>query len=66
MTEGLLLTVRDVQRELSLGRTVVYEMIRSGELPCVHIGAAVRVPREALAAWVEARTSPGTEPAALR
>jgi len=48
----MLLTVRDVEAELQLGRTRTYELIRSGELPVIRLGRAVRVPREALAHWM--------------
>jgi len=46
----LLLTVRDVEAELQLGRTRVYELVRSGELPVVRLGRVVRVPRDAWSA----------------
>ncbi len=51
----LLLTVRDVEAELQLGRTRTYELVRSGELPVVRVGRAVRVPRHALERWIESR-----------
>lgn len=54
----LLLTVRDVEAELQLGRTRAYELIRSGELPVVRLGGVVRVPRDALERWIESRISP--------
>jgi len=59
----MLLTVKDVEAELQLGRTRTYELVRSGELPVVRIGRAVRIPRDALRRWVEAQVSaPGTPP----
>jgi len=53
----MLLTVKDVEAELQLGRTRTYELVRSGELPVVRIGRAVRIPRDALRRWVEAHAS---------
>jgi excisionase family DNA binding protein len=52
MTDKLLLTVREAQDVLSLGRSKLYELIASGELPVVRIGRAVRLPARALEAWV--------------
>jgi len=56
LDDTLLLTVREVERELKLGRTLVYALIRRGELPSVNIDGAVRVPRSALSIWVSERT----------
>ena len=53
----LLLTVKDLEAELQLGRTRTYELVRSGAIPVIRIGRAVRVPRDALRRWVEDRTS---------
>lgn len=59
MTEPLLLRVDEVARALALGRSKVYELIASGELPSLTIGAARRVPAEALRAWIAEHTDPG-------
>lgn len=48
----MLLTVRDVEAELQLGRTRTYELVRSGELPVIRLGRIVRIPRDALERWV--------------
>ncbi len=52
MTEPLLLRVEEVARALAVGRTKVYELIASGQLPSITIGSARRVPTEALAKWI--------------
>ena len=64
--EPLLLRAEDVQKVLGLGRSKVYEMMASGELPIVRIGRAVRVRADKLPEWVErqALTDPGPQPAA--
>jgi excisionase family DNA binding protein len=54
MTE-ILLTVPEAARRLSLGRTIVYELIASGELPSLKIGRARRIPAIALEQWVMAQ-----------
>ena len=59
MTADLMLRVEDVIAATRLGRTTVYALIRSGELPVVRVGRAVRVPRHVLEQWIEARTQRG-------
>ena len=54
----LLLTVRDVEAALQLGRTRTYELVRSGELPVIRLGRIVRVPRDELERWIESHTDP--------
>ena len=39
---AMLLTVRDVEAELQLGRTRTYELLRSGEIPVIRIGRVLR------------------------
>lgn len=53
----MLLTVKDVEAALQLGRTRTYELVRSGELPVIRIGRAVRIPRDALRRWVETQVA---------
>jgi len=54
----LLLTVEEVQATLRLGRTRVYGMLASGELPAVRIGKAVRVSAADLERWIASHTEP--------
>ncbi|HAF11529.1 MAG TPA: hypothetical protein DCK98_15810 [Chloroflexi bacterium] len=54
--ERLLLTVPEAARTLGIGTTLAYEMVGRGELPHVRLGHAVRVPRQALEAWIEEHT----------
>jgi excisionase family DNA binding protein len=42
------LTVAEVAAYLRIGKGLIYEMVRSGELRSVRMGRLVRVPREAL------------------
>ena len=64
---AMLLTVRDVEAELQLGRTRTYELLRSGEIPVIRIGRVLRVPRDALHRWIDTKcqTSPTRWDAAL-
>ena len=60
----LLLTVAEVELELRLGRTRVYQLLRSGEIPSVRVSArAIRVTREDLLRWVDSKYQPPAPPA---
>ena len=50
---SMLLTVRDVAVALRLDRTRTYALLRSGEIPVIRVGRAVRVPRDGLHRWIE-------------
>src|SRR6516162_7667012 len=50
----LMLTVKEAARRLGLGRTLVYQLISSGELESVTVGRLRRVPAECLAEYVAA------------
>ena len=50
--ERLLLTPVEAARVLGIGRTKVYELMAAGTLGSVKIGAARRVPAQALAEFV--------------
>jgi putative molybdopterin biosynthesis protein len=44
-TPSELLTVRELQQLLKIGRNKVYELLRSGEIPCVRLGKQIRIRR---------------------
>jgi excisionase family DNA binding protein len=48
----LLLRPSEVAEQLGLGLTKAYELIASKQIPSIKIGTAVRVPSDALRAWV--------------
>jgi excisionase family DNA binding protein len=48
----MLLTVRQVEAALQLGRTRTYELLRSGQLPALRVGRLIRVSRVALEEWI--------------
>lgn len=50
-----LLRVDEVCSRLTLGRTRVYELIQSGELPSLQIGSARRIPESALDRFITDR-----------
>lgn len=55
--DPLLLTPEDAATALAICRARVYELMRSGELPSIRLGASRRVPREALQELIERKMS---------
>ena len=51
--DKLLLTPTEAATALGIGRSKVYELMQTGQLQSVHIGACRRVPAEALHAFLE-------------
>ena len=54
-----LLTAADAAALLSVRPSWVYEAVRDGRLPCVHVGRHVRFLRADLEDWVRAQRAPG-------
>lgn len=52
MQAPLLLPPEDAARELGIGRTQIFALIKDGEIESVKIGRSRRIPREALAEFV--------------
>jgi excisionase family DNA binding protein len=57
----MLLTVRQVEAALQLGRTRTYELLRSGQLPMLRVGRLIRVSRVALEDWIARQTAAGCD-----
>ena len=53
MDQKMLYTLADVAAALSVSRSKVYELVRSGALPSVRIGGSRRVLGEDLATYVD-------------
>ena len=53
--QPLLLTVSQVAKRLSLGRTKVYELIATERLPVVCFGRAKRISPGSLKRWLDSR-----------
>jgi len=51
--DKLLLTVVEAAHRLGIGRTLMYELLGSGQIRSVHVGRLHKVPAEALANFVE-------------
>lgn len=53
LSQRLLLRPEEAAAILGLGRSTIYELLRSGELSAVHIGRATRTPTRDLHRWIE-------------
>jgi excisionase family DNA binding protein len=54
LTEFEMLNVPDAMRVLRLSRTMVYDLLRCGELPGIKIGGTWRIPVADLRRWLDA------------
>lgn len=50
--EKLLLKPTEVAETLRIGRSLVYGMLASGELPSIRVGRCIRVPKTSLEKWI--------------
>jgi excisionase family DNA binding protein len=57
MADPLVLTVEEAAELLRVSRSAAYAAIQRGELPAVHIGRTIRVPRGRLLALIREETS---------
>ena len=57
--DRLLLRVDEAARLCGIGRSKMYELVASSEVPSIAIGRSRRVPVEGLRRWVEAQTTAG-------
>lgn len=65
MHEKMLLRPIEVADALGVGRSKAYELIASGVIPSVRIGASVRVPLDSLRAWIASQTDDAAQAALL-
>jgi len=57
VVEPLLLRASEAAVVLGIGRTKVFEMLASGELPAIRIGRCLRVPKDRLERWIYEQTN---------
>ena len=58
--EKLLIRPDETAAVLGVSRSTVYALISAGTIPTVKVGGSIRVPTEALRAWLAASTHPTT------
>ena len=56
----MLLRPVEVAETLRIGRTKAYELIGAGTIPSLRIGGSVRVPADALRAWIRRQVADRT------
>lgn len=49
----MLLTVDEASRLLGIGKTRLYELMRSGDIPSLRVGKSRRIPVREVEAWIE-------------
>jgi excisionase family DNA binding protein len=53
--DKLLLKPTEVAEVLRIGRSLVYGMLASGQLPSIRVGRCIRVPSASLEDWLKAQ-----------
>ena len=53
--ERLLMKPMEVAKILGIGRSLVYELIATADLPSIRIGRCIRIPSEDLKNWIKER-----------
>lgn len=59
VTPRILLSINEAAASLGIGRTLMYELLSSGQVESVYVGRLHRVPADALAAFVAMLRSEG-------
>jgi excisionase family DNA binding protein len=59
--DRLLLRPIEAAEAIGIGRSKIYELLASGDLPSIRVGGSVRVPIDALRAWIERRLAERAE-----
>ena len=59
--EKMLLRPVEAAELIGVGRSKLYQLLASGDLPSIRIGSSVRVPVDALRAWIARQTVERTE-----
>jgi len=57
--EGLTITPTEAAKLLRVGRTMMYEAVRTRRIPSIRLGRRILIPRIALAKFIEQATSNG-------
>ena len=54
----LLLTVGEMASVLRIGRNSAYQLVKDGNIPSIHVGRSIRIPRNALVQFMERAQQP--------
>lgn len=61
MTDRLMLRPAEAGDAIGVSRSKVYELIAAGKIPSVRVGGCVRVPVDALKAWITSQVKEQAE-----
>lgn len=53
----MVMRVEDLMPVLKIGRNSAYALVRSGQIRCIRIGKAIRIPREAVMDFLNGTTN---------
>lgn len=48
-----IITVKELQKMLKIGRTLAYELVRSGKIPSIKIGRGFRIQKEKVISYLQ-------------
>lgn len=55
-----MLTVRDIQKRLNIGRKQAYELVKQEDFPSIRVGErSIRIPRFAYQSWLRSKLDDG-------
>jgi excisionase family DNA binding protein len=57
----VLLTVAEFAERASISRSMGYKLAKTGVIPIVRFGSAIRIPESVLARWIEANSHGGSK-----
>lgn len=54
--EAEYITVREIAERLNLSKSRAYQLVESGDLPCIRIGSCIRIGRAAFESWLKTKS----------
>jgi excisionase family DNA binding protein len=55
--QEMLMDAAQVAETLNVGKKKIYRMIQANQIPALHIGGSIRIPRQALFEWIQLKTT---------
>jgi excisionase family DNA binding protein len=59
--DRLLLRPAEAAEAIGVGRSKIYELLATGELPSIRVGSSVRVPLDQLREWIDRKATRRTD-----
>lgn len=51
--ETLVMSVKQLQEALQIGRATAYRLVNRDDFPAIHVGGRIFIPRKRLEAWLD-------------